>query len=60
MTELLYAQFRDYRGHVIEQVHTPILGRKRYIVWKDLRRLGLFRDAIQAERFVEENSRQSA
>lgn len=53
MSDVLYARYRDYRGHIIECIDRP-LRRQRFAVWKDRRRLGIFRNAAIAERFVEE------
>ncbi|MBH1992403.1 MAG: hypothetical protein I8H86_05905 [Sphingomonadaceae bacterium] len=52
MAELIYARYRDYRGYLIECIDTP-LRRQRFAVWKDRRRLGVFRENIIAERFIE-------
>lgn len=53
MVDLLYSQYRDYRGHVIERGVTPFARRQRFTVWRDCQRLGVFRDAILAEQFIE-------
>ncbi len=52
MSELHYSQYRDYRGYVIEAA-TNWLGRPRYIVWLNQRRLGKFGAAMDAERFID-------
>lgn len=60
MVDLEYAQYRDWRGHIIEATRTGILRRRRFIVWKDRRRLGAFGSAIEAERFIELRDEASA
>ncbi len=52
MSEISYASYRDYRGHLIERIVTPVLRRQRFAVWKDSQRLGIFRNTGQAEQFI--------
>lgn len=47
------AEWRRYRGHQIVVTRSRVLGLRRYQVWRLGESLGVFRDPVMAERYID-------
>lgn len=48
-----HAEWTRYRGHVIVERKSGLLGRRRYDVWRAGEVVGTFRDLVRAELYVD-------